>query len=274
MDYRGKVAVVTGGGSGIGRSLAHAFAKRGARVVLADVEKPALDAVASELEQAGSDVLALRVDVADPKQVADLAGAVYDTFGAAHVLCNNAGIAHGGRIHELSLEEWDWVLRVNLFGVIYGLHSFLPRMLASGEPCHIVNTASLAGLVSMPGLAPYSASKYAVVAISEALAMECAGSNVGVSVLCPGFVRTRIAESDRLAGPEIPARLVTPETEQMQNLLRMVIGAGADPDLIAQRVLEGIDQRALYILPNPDGLLEGVRARFANVMAAGSPKPT
>lgn len=274
MDYRGKVAVVTGGGSGIGRSLAHAFAKRGARIVLADIERPTLDAVASELEQAGSDVLALRVDVADSKQVADLAGAVYDTFGAAHVLCNNAGIGHGGRISDLSLEEWDWVLRVNLFGVIHGLHAFLPRMLASGEPSHIVNTASLAGLVSMPGLAPYSASKYAVVAISEALAMECAGSNVGVSVLCPGFVRTRIAESDRLARPEIPARPLTPEREQMQNLVRMMIGAGADPDLIAQRVLEGIDQRALYIVPNPDGLFEGVRARFANVLAAGPPKPT
>jgi NAD(P)-dependent dehydrogenase (short-subunit alcohol dehydrogenase family) len=268
MEYKGKVAVVTGGGSGIGRSLAHAFAKRGARIVIADVEKPALDAVASELEQAGSDVLALRVDVADAKQVADLAGAVYDTFGAAHVLCNNAGIGLGGRIKDLSLEEWEWVLRVNLFGVIHGLHAFLPRMLASGEPCHIVNTASLAGLVSMPGLAPYSASKYAVVAISEALAMESAGSNVGVSVLCPGFVKTRIADVDRLVRPEMPVRALTPEAEQMQALLRAVIGAGADPDLIAERVLEGIDRRALYILSNPDNLMEGVRARFANVLAA------
>jgi NAD(P)-dependent dehydrogenase (short-subunit alcohol dehydrogenase family) len=272
MDYRGKVAVVTGGGSGIGRSLAHAFAKRGARIVLADVEKSALDAVASELEQAGNDVLALRVDVADAKQVADLAGAVYDTFGATHVLCNNAGIGLGGRIKDLSLEEWEWVLRVNLFGVIHGLHAFLPRMLASGEPCHIVNTASLAGLVSMPGLAPYSASKYAVVAISEALAMECAGSNVGVSVLCPGFVKTRIADVDRLVRPEMPVRALTPEAEQMQALLRAVIGAGADPDLIAERVLAGIDRRALYILSNPDNLMEGVRARFANVLAA-EPKP-
>jgi len=272
MDYQGKVAVVTGGGSGIGRSLAHAFAKRGARIVLADIEKPALDTVANELERAGSEVLALRVDVADSQQVAHLAESVHEAFGAAHVLCNNAGIGLGGRVKDLSLEEWDWVLRVNLFGVIHGLHAFLPKMLASGEPCHIVNTASLAGLMSMPGLAPYSASKYAVVAISEALAMECAGSNVGVSVVCPGWVKTRIAESERNAGPEIPQRPLTPEMQQIQNLLRTVIAGGADPDLIAQRVLEGIDQRALYILPNPDNLFEAVRARFAVILAAGSPK--
>jgi len=272
MDYQGKMAVVTGGGSGIGRSLAHAFARRGARIVLADIEKPALDAVAGELERAGGEVLALRVDVADSRQVAHLAEAVYEAFGAAHVLCNNAGIAVGGRIKDVSLEEWDWVLRVNLFGVIHGVRAFLPHMLASGEPCHIVNTASLAGLMSAPGLAPYSASKYAVVAISEALAMECAGSNVGVSVVCPGFVKTRIAEIERHAGPEIPARAVTPEVETMRGLLRAVVDGGTDPDLIAQRVLEGIDQRALYILPNPEGIFETVRARFAAIQAAG-PKP-
>jgi len=272
MDYQGKVAVVTGGGSGIGRSLAHAFAKRGARIALADIEKPALDAVATELARAGTEVLALRVDVADSRQVAQLAESVYEAFGAAHVLCNNAGIGIGGRVKDLSLEEWNWILRVNLFGVIHGLHAFLPHMLASGEPCHIVNTASLAGLVSMPGLAPYSASKYAVVAISEAPAMECAGSNVGVSVVCPGWVKTRIAESERHAGLGIPARPVTQEMQMRQGLLRAVIDGGADPDLIAQRVLEGIDQGALYILPNVDHLFEGVRARFNAVLAAGPPK--
>jgi NAD(P)-dependent dehydrogenase (short-subunit alcohol dehydrogenase family) len=273
VEYQGRVAVVTGGGSGIGRSLAHAFAKRGARIALADVEKPALDAVAAELEQAGSDVLAVRVDVSDANQVSQFSETVYEAFGAAHVLCNNAGIGVGGRIKDLSVEEWDWVLRVNLYGVIHGLHAFLPRMLECGEPCHIVNTASLAGLVSMPGLAPYSASKYAVVAISEALSMECAGSNVGVSVLCPGFVKTRIADVDRLVRPEMPVRPVTAEAEQMRALLRAVINAGTDPDLIAERVLEGIERRALYILSNPDNLMEGVKARFTNVLAAAPTKP-
>jgi NAD(P)-dependent dehydrogenase (short-subunit alcohol dehydrogenase family) len=272
MDFQGKVAVVTGGGSGIGRALAHGFAKRGARIVLADIEKPALDSVASELERAGSEVLALRVDVADARQVTSLAESAYEAFGEVNVLCNNAGIACGGRVKDLSLEEWDWVLRVNLYGVIHGLHAFLPHMLASGEPCHIVNTASVAGLMSMAGISPYSASKYAVVAISEALAQECAGSNVGVSVLCPGWVKTRIAESERLAGPEIPVRAETPERQQMQTLLRGLIGGGTDPDVIAQRVIEGIEQRALYIISNPEMVWGAVRARFDAVLAAG-PKP-
>ena len=271
MDFQGKVAVVTGGGSGIGRALAHAFAKRGARIVLADIEKPALDSVASELERAGSEVLALRVDVADARQVTSLAESAYEAFGEVNVLCNNAGIACGGRVKDLSLEEWDWVLRVNLYGVIHGLHAFLPHMLASGEPCHIVNTASLAGLMSMAGISPYSASKYAVVAISEALAQECAGSNVGVSVLCPGWVKTRIAESERLAGPEIPVRPETPERQQMQALLRGLIGGGTDPDVIAQRVIEGIEQRALYIISNPEHGL-GRRARPLRRRARGRPE--
>ncbi|HEY8155656.1 MAG TPA: SDR family NAD(P)-dependent oxidoreductase [Myxococcota bacterium] len=272
MDYQGKVAVVTGGGSGIGRALAQAFARRGARIVLADIEKPALDAVAAELERAGSQVLAQRVDVADPRQVARLADSVYEAFGAVHVLCNNAGVAVGGRIKDLSLEEWNWALGVNLFGVIHGLHAFLPRMLAGGEPGHIVNTASLAGMMSMAGLTPYSASKYAVVAISEGLAMECAGSNLGVSVVCPGWVKTRIAESDRHAGPEIPARPLTQEAQMLKGVLRAVIDSGTDPDEIAQRVLEGIDQRALYIFPNSGNLFDPVRARFANILAAGTPR--
>jgi NAD(P)-dependent dehydrogenase (short-subunit alcohol dehydrogenase family) len=269
MDYQGKVAVVTGGGSGIGRSLALAFAKRGARIVLADIEKPAVDAVANELERAGSEVLALRVDVADARQVAHLAEAAYEAFGNVHVLCNNAGIAVGGRIKDVSLEEWDWVLRVNLFGVIHGLHAFLPHMLASGEPGHIVNTASLAGLVSAPGLAPYSASKYAVVAISEALAQECAGTNVGVSVLCPGWVKTRIAETERLAGPHIPLRPATPENDSLRALLNAFIGSGMDPNRVAEDVLEGIERRELYIVPNAEALWPAVRARFEAVLAAG-----
>ena len=269
MDYQGKVAVVTGGGSGIGRALAFAFAKRGARIVLADVDKAALDSVASELERAGSRVLAQRCDVGDAQQVADLADAAFATFGGVHVLCNNAGVALGGRMKDLTLPEWDWILRVNLYGVIHGIHAFLPRMLERGEPGHVVNTASLAGLMSFAGLAPYSATKYAVVAISEALAMECAGSNVGVSVLCPGWVKTRINETERYLRPGQPVRAETAEGQQMRELLRGLIGGGTDPDEIALRVIEGIEQRALYIISNPGNLFGSVRARFDAILAAG-----
>jgi NAD(P)-dependent dehydrogenase (short-subunit alcohol dehydrogenase family) len=267
-DFRGKVAVVTGGGSGIGRSLAHAFARRGCRISLADVEEPALEAVVRELEGAGAEVLALRVDVGDPRDVARLADATFDRFGAAHLLCNNAGVGAGGYVRDLPLEEWSWVLRVNLHGVIHGLHAFLPRMLASGEPCHVVNTASLAGLVSLPGLSPYSASKYAVVAISEALARECEGTRVGVSVLCPGWVRTRIAESERHAGPELAARPQSPEARRLRALVRGLVAGGIEPDEVARRTLEGIERGELYILPGADGLFDAVRSRFDAVLKA------
>jgi NAD(P)-dependent dehydrogenase (short-subunit alcohol dehydrogenase family) len=268
QDFQGKVAVVTGGGSGIGRSLAHAFAKRGCRIVIADIEKPALDTVAGELARARAEVLALRVDVGDPQDVDRLADAAFERFGGVHLLCNNAGIGGGGRVADVSLEEWSWVLRVNLFGVIHGLHAFLPRMLARGEPGHVVNTASMAGLMSMPGLSPYSASKYAVVAISEALAQECAGTNLGVSVLCPGWVRTRIAEAERHAGPEIPVRPQTPEGERLRELLRGLVAGGIDPDAVAEQVIEAIEQRRLYVLPNSEALMGSVRARFDAVLAA------
>jgi NAD(P)-dependent dehydrogenase (short-subunit alcohol dehydrogenase family) len=269
MDYRNRVAVVTGGGSGIGRSLALAFAKRGAHIVLADVDAPALASVASELERGGHRVLAQRVDVGDAKQMAGLADAAFESFGAVHVLCNNAGVAGGGRLKDLTLAEWDWVLRVNLLGVIHGIHAFLPRMLAGGEPGHIVNTASLAGLMAFQGLAPYSATKYAVVAISEALAMESAGTNVGVSVLCPGWVKTRINETERYLAGRPPPRAETDESKQVKAVLGALISGGTDPDEIALRVIEGIEARSLYIISNPGSLFPAVRARFEAILAAG-----
>lgn len=272
MDYQDKVAVVTGGGSGIGRALALAFARRGARIVLADIDQPALDAVAGELERAGSRVLAKRVDVGDAQQVAALADAAFDAFGGVHVLCNNAGVALGGRLADLTPAQWDWIVRVNLYGVIHGIHSFLPRMLERGEPGHIVNTASLAGLMSSAGLAPYSATKYAVVAISEALAMECAGTNVGVSVLCPGWVKTRIHETERYLEPGQPAREATAEGQAMRAVLKGLIEGGSDPDEIALRVIEGIERRTLYLISNPGNLFGAVRARFDAILAAGPPR--
>ena len=196
---RGRVAVITGGASGIGRALAERFATAGARLVLADVEEPALAAAGAELRAAGAEVAEVVTDVADPGAVDALADAAYERFGVVHVVCNNAGVVSTGPSWEQSIEDWQWVLGVDLWGVIHGVRSFVPRMLAGGEPGHIVNTASIAGLLPFPNIAPYDVAKAGVVALSEALHSElrAAGGAIGVSVLCPGVVPTRISESGR-----------------------------------------------------------------------------
>ena len=193
-DLEGKVAVVTGGASGIGRAMAAQFAADGMQVVIADVEAAALEATSGELG-----VVGVQTDVGDAASVQALADHVCDRFGTVHVLCNNAGVGGGGQIADLTLADWKWVLDVNLWGVIHGLHSFLPRILANPDGGHVVNTASMAGLFASAGMGPYNATKFAVVAISETLSKElqAAGSSVGVSVLCPGFVRTNIFDSQR-----------------------------------------------------------------------------
>ncbi|MFX1237112.1 MAG: SDR family NAD(P)-dependent oxidoreductase [Promethearchaeota archaeon] len=190
-DFEGKVAVITGGASGIGYGLAHGFAKRGMNLVLADIDKENLDKVAKDLEKFGTEVLTQITDVSDPEQVARLAEVSYEHFGVVNILCNNAGVGGGGPIRFLTRKNWNWTLGVNLFGVIHGIHYFLNRMLESKQPCHIVNTSSVSGLISGDP-EPYPASKFAVVAISESLALECFKTNVGVSIVCPGFVNTKI----------------------------------------------------------------------------------
>ena len=196
---RGRVAVITGGASGIGRALAERFATAGARLVLADVEEPALAAAGADLRAAGAEVAEVVTDVADPGAVDALADAAYQRFGAVHVVCNNAGVVSTGPSWEQSIEDWQWVLGVDLWGVIHGVRSFVPRMLDGGEPGHIVNTASIAGLLPFPNIAPYDVAKAGVVALSEALhgELRAAGAAIGVSVLCPGVVPTRISESSR-----------------------------------------------------------------------------
>ncbi len=207
---RGRVAVITGGASGIGRALAERFASEGARLVVGDVEAPALAAAGEELRAGGAEVAEVVTDVTDPAAVEALADAAYDRFGVVHVVCNNAGVVSTGPSWEQSLEDWRWVLDVDLWGVIHGVRTFVPRMLAGGEPGHIVNTASIAGLLPFPNVAPYDVAKAGVVALSEALHEElrAAGASIGVSVLCPGVVPTRIAESGRnRPGGAMPAQL-------------------------------------------------------------------
>ncbi|WP_428486528.1 SDR family NAD(P)-dependent oxidoreductase [Rhodopila sp.] len=196
-ELAGKTAFVTGGASGIGFALGRAFADAGMKVMLADIEPDALAAAVRSLHDSAPDVRGIPCDVADPASVERAANASYEAFGNVHVVCNNAGVGGGSGIDNISLDTWRWVLDVNLMGVLHGIRIFLPHIRAHGEGGHIVNTASITGMNSGLGFSPYSASKFAVVNMSEGLAMQVAPLGIGVTVLCPGFVRTRIWESGR-----------------------------------------------------------------------------
>src|SRR4051794_5426699 len=187
--FEGRTAVVTGAASGMGRAFAERFGALGMHVVLADVEEPRLVEVAASMRESGIEVLPVVTDVADGSSVDALAAKAFDTYGAVHVLCNNAGVGGGGPLAQLTTQHWEWVLGVNVWGVIHGLRAFLPTMIESGEEGHIVNTASMAGMIAGPMMGPYNATKFAVVAISETLHAEMTmnSTNIGVSVLCPGF---------------------------------------------------------------------------------------
>src|SRR4030088_2094643 len=196
-ELAGKTAFVTGGASGIGLALGRAFAEAGMKVMLADVETDALAAAVKSLHNVGPEVRGVVCDVADSSSFEDAAKASHEAFGNVHVVCNNAGVAAGGGIDHISLDNWRWVLDVNLMGVLHGVRSFLPHIRKHGEGGHIVNTASMAGMHADLGFSPYGASKFAVVSMSEGLAMQLKPHGIGVSVLCPSFVRTRIGESGR-----------------------------------------------------------------------------
>lgn len=196
-ELAGKAAFVTGAASGIGLAMATAFAREGMKVMLADVETGALDKAVDALRGGGADVHGVVCDVADPSSVDRAAEASFRAFGNVHVVCNNAGVAAGGGIDQISVDDWRWVIDVNLMGVLHGVRSFLPHIRAHGEGGHIVNTASMAGMNAGLGVSPYSATKFAVVSLSEGLSAQLAPLGIGVSVLCPSYVRTRIGESGR-----------------------------------------------------------------------------
>jgi NAD(P)-dependent dehydrogenase (short-subunit alcohol dehydrogenase family) len=253
--FDGKVAVVTGGGSGIGRALALAFAREGARVVLADVDRAAMTAVAKEVRALKAKALTVRTDVTRLASVQALADRAWKAFGGVDVLCNNAGVAAWGGLERATHRDWQWVLGVNLWGVIHGIEAFVPRMIAEGRRGHVVNTASMAGLIASQGLGVYNTSKYAVVGLSETLAKDLRPHGIGVSVLCPMGVETRIRESERNRPPALRNEGGT-ETAAVE-----LIGRYLAPEAVAQMVLAAIRRGELYVITHDEGL-EPLRRRF------------
>jgi NAD(P)-dependent dehydrogenase (short-subunit alcohol dehydrogenase family) len=264
QDFNGRVAVVTGGASGIGFALASQFAAEGMKLALGDIEAPALDEAVEKLRAGGAEVIGVRTDVSDAEQVQALADAAVAEFGAIHVACNNAGVGAGGLSWEAPLDTWAWVLGVNLWGVIHGTRSFVPVMIKQPE-AHVVNTASIAGLVAGPFMGPYNASKHAVVALSETLHHELAmmAPHVHVSVLCPGWVNTRIGDSTRNR-PDAGEGAAVQDAGFAQ-VLQPLLDNGMPPDDVAAKVLAAIRAEQFWVLPHDEA--EEHWAPFVNARA-------
>ncbi|MGH7787977.1 MAG: SDR family NAD(P)-dependent oxidoreductase [Candidatus Binatia bacterium] len=256
-ELKEKVAVVTGAASGIGRALATRFAAEEMRVVLADVEAGALETVRAELAATGREVLAVRTDVSQADDVQQLAEAALAAFGKIHVVCNNAGVFSGGRSWQAPLSDYEWVLGVNQWGVIHGIRTFVPILLAQGEPAHIVNTASMAAVTSAPYAAAYYMSKHAVLTLSETLYHELALENcpIGVSVLCPELINTGIGHSQRNRPAHLERGALADDSgrEMVEGALKEMVYTGLAPAEMAGRVVAAILENRFYILSQPGG---------------------
>ena len=274
QQVEGKVAFVTGGASGLGLAMVRSFLRAGMKVVAADIEDAALARVREEF--AGSNAfLALKLDVTDRDAMARAADETERAFGKVHVVCNNAGVVAGGRADQHDYKDWDWVLGVNLGGVVNGLQTFIPRIHRHGEGGHIVNTASIAGQIALQGLVSYNASKYAVVGISETIRQELAPQGIGVSVLCPGIVATGIGNSGRNRPPELAAdakpapaaaAAAAETTAPASPPLDDVFNRPLDPAVVGEMVLAAIRNDDAYIFTHPE-LRGTVKSRFAGIAA-------
>jgi NAD(P)-dependent dehydrogenase (short-subunit alcohol dehydrogenase family) len=256
-----RVAVVTGGGSGIGRALCLAFAREGARVVVADVDEAGMAETAAAVAAAGSEAITQRTDVSRLADVQALAERAFAHWGRVHVLCNNAGVAVSGGLESTTHADWEWLIGVNLWGVIHGIEAFVPRMIAQRQEGHVVNTASMAGLIASQGLGVYNTTKYAVVGLSETLQKDLRGHNIGVSVLCPMGVRTNIRQSAR----NRPAHLASPRGPAGSEV--DLIGRYLTPEHVADRVLRAVRANRLYVITHEEGL-DPLRRRFQRMEKA------
>ncbi|MBQ75012.1 MAG: short-chain dehydrogenase [Gammaproteobacteria bacterium] len=276
QDLKGRVGVVTGGGSGIGRGIALALAREGMNVAVSDIDYAAAGAVAEEVSALGVQSLAVETDVARPESVAELADRVYSDLGAAHLLCNNAGVVTFKYAQDMKEADWDWVLNVDLYGVVHGVLEFLPRMLASGDPGHIVNTGSIAGLLpaGTPGIIAYTAAKYGVVGLTEAMKLDLADTQIGVSVVCPGGVETQIVQAGRNRQSRYGGKVTTEMIEnasapQEENTPQDENNAGElmQPGELALLIIAAVRENELYVVPHSE-LQPLVEQRFDRLYEA------
>ena len=273
-NLNGKVAVITGGAEGIGRALAVMAANQGMKLVLADIDAARLDATVAEFTAQGIEAIGVHTDVSKADQVDHLADVAFERFNNVHLLCNNAGVACAKPVWETTPGDWEWVVGVNLYGVANGLRSFIPRMLAKGEEGHIVNTASIAGLISSPSLAAYNATKHAVVTITEGLHhdLKLRNAKIKASVLCPAWVKTRISvsERNRTSGDAFDPTKLDPVTLRIGGAIQQSVADGIAAEKVARDVFEAIDSERFYILTHPDSAA-AVRIRMDDILDNRTP---
>jgi NAD(P)-dependent dehydrogenase (short-subunit alcohol dehydrogenase family) len=271
QEFADKVAVVTGGASGIGYALAERFAAERMKLVLADIEASALDAAVQRLRARGTQAIGVQTDVSKRANLERLLQETLAAYGAVHVLCNNAGVQVAAPAWQVSQGEWEWLLGVNLWGVIHGISVFVPQMLAQGDECHIVNTASMAGLISTPMMAAYQVTKHSVVTLSETLSLDLAQhqSKIGVSVLCPAFVQTNLHESERNRPNALQDESALPA--EVRDLIKQSVTAlvtgGKPPSEIAEAVLGAIRARRVHVITHPE-VMFAFDKRVAIIQAA------
>ncbi len=274
-EFKGKVAVITGAASGIGRGIAERCVREGMKVVLADIEEANLTRAEAELKTLGATVVGVRTDVSKRSDVERLAGQALDAFGHVHLLFNNAGVAAGGTPWEATWNDWEWVMGVNLWGVIHGVKVFTPLMLAQNTECHIINTSSAAGLIVGGGSAPYSVTKHAVVALSESLylALQQRNSLVKVSVLCPGLVRTDIINAERNRPAELCNEPVamTAEVQAARAAFKAAMERSMPPLQVADVIFDAIQKEQFYILTHPEWT-EVIRLRTDKLLRMENPE--